>query len=335
MKKIINQPENVVEEMLEGLALANPQLKHVPGKGVISRRAKADKVGLVSGGGSGHEPAHAGYVGTGMLDAAVAGNVFASPDPERVLAGIQEADTGKGVLLVIKNYSGDLMNFTMAAELARMEGVTVDYVVVKDDVAVEDSTFSTGRRGIAGTVFVHKLAGAKAEAGATLAEVKAAAEKTVKNIRSMGMAMSSCIIPAVGKPGFTLGDSEIEIGMGIHGEPGVRRTDIMPARDIAAELLGAISRDFDHDGGIAGREVALMVNGLGATPLMELNILCMQAHRWLEAAGVRVYKSYVGNYMTSLEMAGCSLTVLRLDDELKALLDAPADTPAFKEGKIS
>ena len=335
MKKIINQPENVVEEMLAGIALGNPKLKHMAGQGVISRRDKADKVGLVSGGGSGHEPAHAGYVGTGMLDAAVSGNVFASPDPERVLAGIQEADTGQGVLLIIKNYSGDLMNFTMAAELAEMEGVTVDHVVVKDDVAVEDSTFSTGRRGIAGTVFVHKLAGAKAEAGATLAEVKAVAEKTVKNIRSMGMAMSSCIIPAVGKPGFELGELGIEIGMGIHGEPGVRRTDIMPAKEIAAELLGAIRTDFDKDGGIAGCETALMVNGLGATPLMELNILCAEAHRWLEAHDVRVYKTYVGNYMTSLEMAGCSLTLLRLDSELKALLDAPADSPAFKEGKIS
>jgi dihydroxyacetone kinase-like protein len=332
MKKIINAPENVVEEMLEGFALANPAVKHVAGLNVIARKEKKAKVGLVSGGGSGHEPAHAGYVGSGMLDAAVAGNVFASPDPEKILAGISEADGGKGVLLIIKNYSGDIMNFTMAKELAEMEGTEVDYVVVKDDVAVEDSTYSTGRRGIAGTVFVHKIAGAKAEAGASLAEVKAAAEKTVKNVRSMGMAMSSCIIPGVGKPGFTLKETEIEIGMGIHGEPGVSRRENMPAKELADVLLTRILEDFEKDGGLSGRETALMVNGLGATPLMELYILNREARKYLEAKGIKVYKTHVGNYMTSLEMAGCSLTLLRLDDELKALLDAPANTPAFKEG---
>jgi phosphoenolpyruvate---glycerone phosphotransferase subunit DhaK len=332
MKKIINAADQVVHDMLTGIALANPELKYIPGMGVIAKKHKSDKVGLVSGGGSGHEPAHAGYVGKGMLDAAVSGNVFASPDPEKVLAGIHEADAGKGVLLIIKNYSGDLMNFTMAKELAEMEGIECDFVIVKDDVAVEDSTYSTGRRGIAGTVFVHKLAGAKAESGASMQDVKATAEKTVRNIRSMGMAMSSCTIPSVGKPGFILGDAEIEIGMGIHGEPGIRRTEIMDAKALAEELLSHIMADFDEDGGVDGREAALMVNGLGATPLMELYILNAEAHQYLEEHGVNVYKTFVGNYMTSLEMAGCSLTLLRLDDELKTLLDAPADTPAFKGG---
>lgn len=332
MKKIINAADRVVDEMLTGIAFANPGLKYVSGMGVIAKKQKSNKVGLVSGGGSGHEPAHAGYVGKGMLDAAVSGNVFSSPDPEKVLAGIKEADAGKGVLLIIKNYSGDFMNFTMAEELAEMEGIVCDHVIVKDDVAVEDSTYSTGRRGIAGTVFVHKLAGAKAETGASLSEVKAAAEKTVRNIRSMGMAMSSCTIPSVGKPGFSLGDTEIEIGMGIHGEPGVRRSENMSAKALTEELLSHIITDFNKDGGIEGREVALMVNGLGATPLMELYILNAEAHQYLEKHGIKVYKTFVGNFMTALEMAGCSLTLLRLDAELKTLLDAPADTPAFKGG---
>lgn len=332
MKKIINAPDKVVEEMLEGMVKANPNLKYIEGMGVIAKIEKKRKVGLISGGGSGHEPAHAGYVGKGMLDAAVSGNVFASPDPEKVLTAIREADTGEGILLIIKNYSGDYMNFTMAKELAEMEGINIDYVVVKDDVAVEDSTYSTGRRGIAGTVFVHKLAGAKSETGADLAEVKAAAEKTIKNIRSMGMAMASCTIPSVGKPGFSLGDREMEIGMGIHGEPGAKRVEIMNAKALTAELLSNILADFEKDGGISGREVALMVNGLGATPLMELFILNTEAHKYLEEKGIKVYKTYVGNYMTALEMAGCSLTLLRLDSELKQLLDAPVDTPALKGG---
>lgn len=329
MKKIINDPENVVEEMLKGIALSDPSLIHVEGMGVIARKLKTEKVGLVSGGGSGHEPAHAGYVGKGMLDAAVSGNVFSSPDPERILAGIKEADSGKGVLLIIKNYAGDYMNFTMAQELADLDDIEVDYVVVKDDVAVEDSTYSTGRRGIAGTVFVHKLAGAKAQEGASLAEVKEIAEKTIKNIRSMGMAMSSCIIPSVGKPGFSLDENEIEIGMGIHGEPGISRTEILSAKELAKVLLSKIIEDFEKSDGIEG-EVALMVNGLGATPLMELYILNESVHTLLKEKGIQVYKTFVGNYMTALEMQGCSLTLLKLDDELKRLLDAPADTLAFR-----
>ena len=332
MKKIINDPNNVVEEMLHGLAKANPAVIHSEGLGVISRKEKTAKVGIVSGGGSGHEPAHAGYVGKGMLDAAVAGNVFSSPDPERIQEGIRQANGGKGVLLVIKNYSGDNMNFSMAAELAEMEDdIEVDSVVVKDDVAVEDSTFSTGRRGIAGTVFVHKVAGAKAEAGASLPEVKAAAEKAIKNLRSMGMSMSACTIPAVGKPGFTLGENEMEIGMGIHGEPGISKTDIKPSKEIAKILLDKILDDYKASGiEMEGAEVALMVNGLGATPLMELYILNGDAQAYLEEKGVKVYRTFVGNYMTALEMAGCSLTLMKLDDELKELLDAPSEAPGFR-----
>ena len=331
MKKIINKPENVVEEMLHGLAMANPAVIHSEGLGVISRREKSEKVGIVSGGGSGHEPAHAGYVGKGMLDAAVAGNVFSSPDPERIQEGINQANGGKGVLLVIKNYSGDNMNFTMAAELAEMDDIEVDWVVVKDDVAVEDSTYSTGRRGIAGTVFVHKIAGAKDEAGASLPEVKAAAEKAIKNLRSMGMSMSACTIPAVGKPGFVLGENEMEVGMGIHGEPGIEKSEIKESKEIAKILLDKILDDYKASGlEMEGAEVALMVNGLGSTPLMELYILNGDVQAYLAEKGIRIYKTFVGNYMTALEMAGCSLTLMKLDDELKELLDAPSEAPAFR-----
>ena len=327
MKKIINNVNDVVSEALKGMELAHPGLKYLPGAEVISRRAKtAGKVGVVSGGGSGHEPAHAGYVGAGMLDAAVAGNMFSSPSPDRIIEGIKEADGGVGVLLIVKNYSGDIMNFEMGADLAAMEDIRVEHVIVRDDVAVPDSTYSTGRRGIAGTVFVHKVAGAKAAGGGSLDEVKAAAQKASDNIRSMGMAMTPCTLPAVGKPGFELGEDEIEIGMGIHGEPGVERTGIKTAKETAEILLGKILDDYDFAGG----EVAMMVNGLGGTPLMELYILNNEARRVLEENNVRVYKTFVGNYMTSIEMMGCSLTLLKLDDELKALLDAPCDTPAFK-----
>ena len=331
MKKIINKPENVVEEMLHGLAMANPAVIHSEGLGVISRKEKSKKVGIVSGGGSGHEPAHAGYVGKGMLDAAVAGNVFSSPDPERIQEGINQANGGEGVLLVIKNYSGDYMNFTMAADMAELDDIEVDYVIVKDDVAVEDSTYSTGRRGIAGTVFVHKIAGAKAEAGASLAEVKAAAEKAIKNLRSMGMSMSACTIPAVGKPGFLLEENEIEIGMGIHGEPGISKSEIKESKEIAKILLDKILEDYKASGiETEGGEFALMVNGLGATPLMELYILNGDVQAYLAEKGVKIYKTFVGNYMTALEMAGCSLTLMKLDDELKELLDAPSEAPAFR-----
>lgn len=329
MKKLINDPNNVVEEMMKGMAAAHHDvLKHVPDTAVLTRVERtAGKVGIVSGGGSGHEPAHAGFVGKGMLDAAVCGPVFTSPGPDQVLEGIKAADSGAGVLLVIKNYSGDVMNFEMAMELAEMETITVDKVIVNDDVAVEDSTYTTGRRGIAGTVFVHKIAGAKAETGASLAEVKASAEKAIRNVRSMGMALSACTIPAAGKPGFEMAENEMEIGMGIHGEPGIERTLLKTADEIAEELLSKILQDGVHK---SGDEVAVMINGLGSTPLMELYILNGKVSEILAEKGFTVYKTFVGEYMTAIEMAGCSITLLKLDEELKELLDAPAHTTAFR-----
>lgn len=326
MKKIINKPMDVVSEALKGMELAHPGLRYTPVYEVISRREKADKVAVISGGGAGHEPAHAGYVGKGMLDAAVSGNVFSSPSPDRIGEAINQMNSGKGVLLIIKNYSGDIMNFGLASDIAQADDIEVESVVVKDDVAVPDSTYSTGRRGIAGTVFVHKIAGAKAERGGSLKEVKAAALKAISNIRSMGMAMSPCTLPAVGKPGFVLGEEEIEIGMGIHGEPGVERTGIKTAGEVAEILLGKILEDYDY----TGSEVAVLVNGLGGTPLMELYILNMEIQKLLEEKKIRAYKTFVGNYMTALDMTGCSLTLMKLDDELKELLDAPCDTPALK-----
>lgn len=326
MKKIINKPMDVVGEALRGMELAHPELLYTPGYEVISRKERADKVAVISGGGAGHEPAHAGYVGKGMLDAAVSGNVFSSPSPDRIGDAINRMNSGKGVLLIIKNYSGDIMNFGLASDLAEADDIEVESVVVKDDVAVPDSTYSTGRRGIAGTVFVHKIAGAKAELGGSLKEVKAAAEKAIANIRSMGMAMSPCILPAVGKPGFVLEDDEIEIGMGIHGEPGVERTQIKTAKETAEILLEKILEDYDY----TGSEVAVLVNGLGGTPLMELYILNMEIQKLLEEKNIRAYKTLVGNYMTALDMTGCSLTLMKLDDELKELLDTPCDTPALK-----
>ncbi len=327
MKKIINDPQNVVSETLQGMSLAYPALQYVEGLEVICRKEKqTGKVGVISGGGSGHEPAHAGYVGQGMLDAAVAGNMFSSPSPDRILCGIHEADTGAGVLMVIKNYSGDIMNFGMAQELAEAEGIKVDHVVVRDDVAVPDSTYSTGRRGIAGTVLVHKIAGAKALRGGTLPEVKAAAENAIANIRSMGMAMTPCTLPAIGKPGFVLNDNEIEIGMGIHGEPGIEKTAMKTAAELADCLLQKILSDYDY----SDSEVMLLVNGLGGTPLMELYILNLEVRKILKAKNISVYRSMVGNYMTSIEMSGCSLTLMKLNDELKELLDTHCDTPALK-----
>lgn len=328
MKKLINNPNDVVSEMLQGLAKANPNVVYAgEGVEVISRKEKkSGKVGVISGGGSGHEPAHAGYVGKGMLDAAVAGNVFASPSPDRIIEGIKAANSGAGVLMVIKNYSGDIMNFEMAGELASMEDIETASVVVKDDVAVPNSTYSTGRRGIAGTVFVHKVAGAAAEMGKSLAEVQAAAQKAADNVRSMGMAMSPCILPGVGTPGFQLAEKEVEIGMGIHGEPGVSREELRPAKDIAEELVGRILADYDY----SNSEVAVMINGLGGTPLMELYIMNNEVEKILTAKGIKIYRTFVGNYMTSLEMAGCSVTLLKLDEELKSYIDYPSEAPAFR-----
>ena len=328
MKKIINDPERVVSEMLAGIEISDSSLKYIPGFEVIARREpNKEKVAIISGGGSGHEPAHAGYVGRGMLDAAVAGNVFASPSPDRILEAIHQVGGDKGILMVIKNYSGDIMNFSMAAELDEMEGYKVMSVVTRDDVAVPESTYSTGRRGIAGTVFVHKIAGAAAEAGRSLEEVRDVAQKVIDNTRSMGMAMSPCILPGVGKPGFVLADDEIEVGMGIHGEPGVERTSVKTSKELAEILCGHILADMDF----SGSNCAVMVNGLGGTPLMELYILTNDVNALLREKGINPVRWYVGNYMTSLEMSGCSVSLLRLDDEMKAYLDAPAHTAAWRE----
>ena len=327
MKKIINNPKNVVSETLKGLTLAKEDLVYVPEAEVVYCSHTSEKVGLVSGGGSGHEPAHAGYVGYGLLDAAVAGNIFSSPGPDRILEGIRRANHGKGVLLVIKNYSGDIMNFDMAKDLAEMEGIFVDSVVVRDDVAVEESTYSTGRRGVAGTVFVHKIAGAKAREGAPLEEVKRCAQKAIDATRTMGMAMSACTIPEVGRPNFVLGDDEMEIGMGIHGEPGVQRSGILSAKELAERLLSHIFQDRDY----RGKRVALLVNGLGATPLMELYILHAEVCEILKNEGITVVKHMVGNYMTALDMAGASVSLMEVDEELERLLLAPCDSLQWKE----
>ncbi|MFZ0474307.1 MAG: dihydroxyacetone kinase subunit DhaK [Halobacillus sp.] len=330
MKKIINDSNQVVTEMLDGIVAAYPNdVRRVQNTTVLVRKDAPvkDKVGIVSGGGSGHEPAHAGYIGQGMLDAAVAGEVFTSPTPDQVLEGIKAVDGGAGVFLVIKNYTGDVMNFEMAAELAEAEGIEVEKVVVNDDVAVEDSSFTSGRRGIAGTVFVHKIVGAKAETGASLEEIKATADKAVANVRSMGVALKPPVMPASGKPNFELNEDELEIGVGIHGEPGTERKAVSSANDIAVELTDLVLEDL----GLTGSdEVAVMINGLGASPEMELYIVNRKVQDHLHDKGINVYKTYVGNYMTSLEMAGCSVTLLKVDQELKELLNEPSKAPAFK-----
>lgn len=318
MKKIMNDSKSIVSEMLKGMSILSKDLVYYPESEVISRvKTGKKKVGVVSGGGSGHEPAHAGYVGLGLLDAAVAGNVFASPDPMRILKGIKEADSGEGVLLVIKNYSGDIMNFNMAKDLAELEGIKVETVIVKDDVAVEDSEYSDGRRGIAGTIFVHKIAGAMAERGATLAEVKRVAEKAIRNIRSMGVSMSSCTLPGADKENFVLEEGEMEIGMGIHGEKGISKDYLKPSKEIADILLEKIMKDLDY----SGSEVALMINGLGATPLMELYVLNNDVRKILLKKDITVKNNMVGNFMTALNMSGCSITLFKLDCELEELLN--------------
>lgn len=331
MKKLINGVDNVVDEMLNGMTAAFPQyIERVQGTDVVARTGakKTDKVVLISGGGSGHEPAHGGYVGRGMLDAAVAGAVFTSPTPDQVYEAIKATECGKGALLIIKNYTGDVMNFEMAADMAADEDIAVEKVIVADDVAVENSTWTTGRRGIAGTVFVHKIAGACAESGAELADVKRVAEKVIANVRSMGMSVSPCTVPAVGKPSVELAEDEVEIGIGIHGEPGTHREKISSAAATVDTLVGKIL-----DEGIYGEgdEVAVMVNGMGATPLSELFIANLRVKEILDEKKIKIAKTEVGNFMTSLDMAGFSVTLLKLDDELKGFLNAPADTPAFKQ----
>ncbi|MCL2190999.1 MAG: dihydroxyacetone kinase subunit DhaK [Treponema sp.] len=334
MKKIINNVDNVIDEMVAGLALAYPGYVRrlpiaEPGQAVVVRGTpKTGKVALISGCGSGHEPACSGYVGEGMLDAAVCGAVFTSPGVGPILECIRTVDTGKGVVMIIPNYSGDILNFEMAGEMAEDEGIKTAKIIVNDDVAVMNSTYTVGRRGIAGTILVQKITGGAAEAGLGFDAVREIGERAVANTRSMGIALSACTVPAAGKPGFSLGDDEIEIGLGIHGEPGVIRDKIRAADDLAEHILvDYILKDkpIEHGG-----EVALLVNGLGATPLMELLIVSRKAHEILGKKGVKVYSTNVGNFMTSLEMAGFSVSVLKLDDELKTFYDAKARTIAWR-----
>ncbi len=328
MKKIINTPETVVMEMCAGIANAHKELEFVQKFKIIKKREiDKNKVSLISGGGSGHEPAHAGFVGEGMLDAAVCGDVFASPSQIQVYKAIKETASDKGTLLVIKNYSGDVMNFKNAAYLASEDGIEVDYVKVDDDIAVEDSLYTVGRRGVAGTVFVHKIAGAKAAEGGSLAEVKAIAEKVNSNMKSIGFAFSSCTVPAKGTPTFELGDDEMEYGVGIHGEPGIRREKVATADELANRMVDALVKELNCN---ENEEVAVMINGFGATPLQELYLLNNCVAKELNTKNIVASKVFVGNYMTSIDMEGASITILKLDDELKKYLGKACKAPGFK-----
>ncbi|RGX08183.1 dihydroxyacetone kinase subunit DhaK [Paraclostridium sordellii] len=329
MKKIINKPENVVMEMCNGIAMAHPELEFIKKYKVIKRKnIDKNKVSIISGGGSGHEPAHAGFVGKGMLDAAVCGDVFASPSQIQVYQSIKSTASDKGTLLIIKNYSGDMMNFKNAAYLASEDGIKVDYVRVEDDIAVEDSLYTVGRRGVAGTVFVHKIAGAAAELGKSLEDVKSIAQKAADNVRSLGFALTSCTVPAKGTPTFELGEDEIEFGVGIHGEPGIRREKMASADDLAKKMVDAILKDMNIVGN--NEEVAILINGFGGTPLQELYLLNNSVYRELSKKNIKINRAFVGNYMTSIDMEGASISILKLDDELKNLLSQVSDTPAFK-----
>jgi dihydroxyacetone kinase-like protein len=330
VKKLINDPRTVVAESIEGFGLAHDDVVTVhldPTYVARAGGAVRGKVGLVSGGGSGHEPLHAGFVGVGMLDAAVPGFVFTSPTPDQIAPALVASDGGAGVVSIVKNYTGDVLNFETAAELADADGVTVRTVLVNDDVAVEDSLFTAGRRGVAGTVAVEKIAGAAAERGDDLDAVEAVAERVVAAVRTMGVALTACTVPHVGRPSFDLPDDEIEIGVGIHGEPGRRRAPVANADAVTELLVAPVADDLRLR---SGDSVLLLVNGMGGTPASELYVVYRQARRLLEARGVAVTRSLVGNYVTSLEMQGASVTVLRLDDELTALWDAPVHTAALR-----
>lgn len=329
MKKIMNQPETLVREMCNGLVMAHPNLEFISKYKIIKKKEiNKDKVTLISGGGSGHEPAHAGFIGKGMLDVAVCGDVFASPSQIQVYQGIRSAVSDKGTLLIIKNYSGDIMNFKNAAHLASEDGIEVDFVKVDDDIAVEDSLYTVGKRGVAGTVFVHKIAGAAAEQGLSLSEVKEAAQKAIDHTRSIGFAFTSCTVPAKGTPTFTLKDNEMEYGVGIHGEPGIRREELVSADELANRMVSALleSLKIDQDD---EQEVAVLINGFGGTPLQELYLLNNSVMRELASRNKKVYKVFVGNYMTSIDMAGASVSIMALDDSLKQLLGAACETPAL------
>jgi dihydroxyacetone kinase-like protein len=326
MKMLINAVENVVSESLAGFCAAHSDIVRMGEKApfVQRRNKKPGKVALISGGGSGHEPLHSGFVGHGMLDAACPGQVFTSPTPDLILAAAEASDSGGGVLFIVKNYEGDVMNFDMAREMAGPSAATV---ITDDDVAVEKSTFSTGRRGVAGTLIVEKIVGAAAEEGRDLATLKALGDRVNAATRSIGIALTSCTVPAAGKPTFDIAEDEMEIGVGIHGEPGRRRVKLRPAAEIAAEMVHAITAEL---GELVRGEAILVINGFGATPLCELYLMYDAVRRLLESAGSIVTRSLVGNFATSLDMAGCSVTVSILDDEMKRLWDAPVHTPALR-----
>lgn len=335
MKKIMNTPETFVYDMCHGLAAAHPELEFVEKYKVVKKKDINDaKVSLISGGGSGHEPAHAGFVGKGMLDAAVCGDVFASPSQVQVYNAIKKCATDKGVLLIIKNYSGDCMNFNNAMADAQDDGIKVDAVYVNDDIAVKDSLYTVGRRGVAGTVLVHKCAGAAAEQGKELEEVKAVANKVIENVRSFGFAFTSCTVPAAGHPTFEIGDDEMEFGVGIHGEPGRFREKIdYSTGTFCDDLSRRILTDLEEDLALKkGEDVVLLINGFGGTPLQELYILNNSVTKALKADGINIHRTIVGNFMTSIDMAGASISVLRVDNELKALIDYPVSTPALTWG---
>ena len=330
MKKLINSPDSVIADALKGIEASDDNVRVDHDNRVIYRREPKDsgKVALISGGGSGHEPMHGGFVGLGMLDAACAGEMFTSPTPDQMLAATTEVDNGAGVLHIVKNYTGDVMNFEMAAEMAADAGVNVETVLVADDVAVEDSTWTAGRRGVGTTVLLEKIVGAAAEEGLDLAAVKELAERVTANGRSMGMALTSCTVPAAGKPTFDLPEDQMEIGIGIHGEPGRHREPIADAKSIAKQLVDPILHDHDF----TGAPVIAMLNGMGGTPLIELYLMYGEVVALLEEAGVKVERNLVGNYITSLDMAGCSLTLLRADDDMIRHWDAPVRTAGLRWG---
>ena len=330
MKKLINQPENVVREELEGIAAAHGDRVRVSFDPPFVVRADAPvegKVGIVSGGGSGHEPMHGGFVGRGMLDAACPGEVFTSPTPDQMLEATKAVNGGAGVLQIVKNYTGDVMNFDMASDLAKGEGIETASVVTDDDVAVEDSTYTAGRRGVGATVLAEKICGAAAEDGRSLDEVADVCRKVNAQGRSMGMALTPCITPSSGEPTFELADDEMEIGIGIHGEPGRDRVKVAPASEVVERLAGAIVEDLPFE---SGDQVLAFVNSMGGTPLIELYIVYNELHKFLEERGITIARRLIGPYITSLEMAGCSITLLRLDEELTQLWDAPVDTLALR-----
>jgi phosphoenolpyruvate---glycerone phosphotransferase subunit DhaK len=330
VKKLINKPEDVVTEALEGIAAAHPDLVRVQFNPNVIIRADAPvqgKVGLVSGGGSGHEPMHGGFVGAGMLDAACPGEVFTSPTPDQMLDATKAVNGGAGVLHIVKNYTGDVMNFEMAADLAGGESIDVEAVVIDDDVAVQDSLYTAGRRGVGTTVLAEKICGAAAEEGRSLAEVAELCRKVNANGRSMGMALTSCIVPAAGKPTFELGDDEMEIGIGIHGEPGRERVKLAPSTEIVEQLTTPIVEDLPFE---QGDQVLAFVNGMGGTPLIELYVVYNDLNKFLGERGITISRNLVGPYITSLEMAGCSITLLKLDEELIRLWDAPVKTAGLR-----